>query len=235
MFTIKSRVYASRTDPGGIMKLDGAIDILQDCSMMWMESEPSFREFLAGRRLGMFLVSRQADIIRLPGYGENITVQTRIYECRDFLGYRNTVMYGEDGQPCLLTWSIGAFVSLETGRMARLPHAEMDKVTVDPRIDMEYLDRKIALPDLPGQRLGAVAVRRKDIDMNRHMNNARYVETALEYLPEGFAVRRLRIEYKRPAKLGDQLYPMRIKDPSGKWFVLLLDSRDRPCSVMEFS
>ena len=38
-----------------------------------------------------------------------------------------------------------------------------------------------------------------DIDLNRHMNNARYVETAQEYLPYDFVVRRLRVEYKAPA------------------------------------
>lgn len=235
MYVLKNRVCASRTDANGKMKLAGAIEVIQDCSMLWMESEPSFQNYLAASNLGMFLASRQADIVRMPEYGEQITVKTSIFDCNRFFGYRNTVLYGGDGTPCLLTWCIGAFVNMDTGKMARLPQNELNKVTLDEKIDMEYLDRKIAVPELPGQRLAPFAVRRSDIDLNRHMNNAKYIEAALEFLPADFKIRRLRVEYKMPAKLGDQLYPKRIQAPAGDWYILLLDSRDNPFAVVEFS
>jgi len=235
LYEIKDRVCASRTGSNGTMKLTGAMDILQDCSLLWLESEPSFRDFLVGNNLGMFVLSRQVDIIRLPVCGEKITVKTSIFACQSFFGYRNTVLYGENGLSCLLTWSLGAFVNLGTGRMVRLPQSEIDKVTFDEKIDMEYLDKKIILPDMPGQRMDAVTVKRNDIDIYHHMNNVKYVEAALELLPENFGIKRLRIEYKRPAKLGDLLYPQMIKAPSANWYVLLLDSQDNPYVIMEFS
>jgi len=235
LYIIKDRVGASRTDTNGIMKLTGAMDVIQDCSLLWVESEPSFRNFLARNNLGMFIISRQVDILRLPVYGEEIAVETRIFACRSFLGYRNTVLYGEDGLPCVLTWSVGAFVNLDTGKMVRLLQSEIDKATIDAKIDMEYLDKRIDLPDIPRQRLNAVAVRRSDIDLYHHMNNVKYVEVALELLPEDFVTNRLRIEYKKPAKLGDLLYPQMIKAPSGHWYILLLDSQDNPYVIMEFS
>ena len=235
MYVHKERVCASRTDTNGKMKLAGAIEVIQDCSMLWMESEPSFQTFLAANMLGMFLISRQADIVRMPEYGENITVKTSIFDCNKFFGYRNTVLYGEDGKPCLLTWCIGAFVNLDTGKMARLPQEELAKVTLDEKIAMEYLDKKIELPELPGQRLDSFTVKRSDIDLNHHMNNAKYIEAALEFLPADFEVRRLRVEYKMPAKMGEQLYPKRIETPSGNWYVLLLDSHENPFAVIEFS
>lgn len=235
MYEIKDRVCTSRTDANGIMKLTGALEIIQDCSLLWLESELSFRDYLTDGNLGMFILSRQVGIVRLPAYGENITVQTSIFGCNGYVGYRNTVLYGEDGLPCLLTWALGSFVNMDTGRMARIPQNEMDKVTLDPRIEMEYLDKKIMVPDIPGRCSQAVAVKRNDIDLYRHMNNVKYVEVALELLPEDFKISRLRIEYKRPAKLGDILYPQIIEVPSGYWYVLLLDSEDKPFAVMEFS
>jgi len=235
LYILEDRVCASRTDLNGIMKLAGAIDVIQDCSLLWIESEPSFRDFLAANNLGMFVVSRQADIIRLPAYGERITVRTSIFDVKGYLGYRNTAMYGEDGLPCVLTWSVGAFVNRDTGKMARLPQGVIDRIAIDDKIDMEYLDKKILLPDSPGRRLNAAMVRRSDIDFNRHMNNAKYIEAALEFLPEDFAVGRLRIEYKAPAKLGDLLYPKRMEDPSGKIYILLLNAQDQPFAVAEFS
>ena len=235
MYEIKDCVCASRTSSNGIMRLTGALDIIQDCSLLWLESEPSFRDFLTANNLGMFILSRQVDILRLPVYGEKITVQTHIFDCNGFLGYRNTALYGEDGFPCLLTWGIGAFVNSDTGRMVRIPQNEIDKVTIDPKTEMEYLDKKIVVPDMPGRCSQAVAVKHKDIDLYCHMNNVKYIEVALELLPEDFKINRLRIEYKKSAKLGDVMYPQLIEAPSGNRYVLLLDSQDKPFAVMEFS
>jgi acyl-ACP thioesterase len=235
LYTTHERVGASRTDANGALKLNSALDMIQDCSLLWLESEPSFQDFLVKNNLGMFIVSRQADILKLPVYGERVTVQTSIFDCKGYFGYRNSAIYGEDGRPCLLTWSVGAFVDRETGNMCRLPQEELDRVKMADRLDMEYLNKKILLPAAPGKRLPPVAVKRGDIDLNRHMNNVKYVETALELLPEGLPVNRIRIEYKASAKIGDLLYPQYISAPDGKHFVLLTDRQDKPYAVMEFS
>jgi len=235
LYEIKDRVCASRTDTNGIMKLAGAMDIIQDCSLSWIESEPSFRDYLVSNNLGMFVISRQVDIVRLPVYGEKIAARTSIFSCKSFCGYRNTVLYGEDGLPCLLTWSLGTFVNMDTGKIARLPQSEVDKVTMDGRIDMEYLDKKILLPDKPSRCSGSVTVKRSYIDLYHHMNNVKYIEVALELLPEKFIINKLRIEYKKPAKLGDLLYPKIIEGYLANWYILLLDSQDNPYAIMEFS
>ena len=44
----------------------------------------------------------------------------------------------------------------------------------------------------------AVAVR-----LNGHVNNARYVEMALSYLPPEFPIREIRVQYIRQAMLGE--------------------------------
>ena len=42
-------------------------------------------------------------------------------------------------------------------------------------------------------------------------------------------------EYKKPAKLGDLLYPKIIENSPANWYVLLLDSQDNLYAIMEFS
>ena len=44
------------------------------------------------------------------------------------------------------------------------------------------------------------------------MNNCQYVQMALEVLPRDLQVHQLRVDYKKSAVLGDQVYPRMAKD-----------------------
>jgi acyl-ACP thioesterase len=150
------------------------------------------------------------------------------------LGYRNTAIFGEDGEACVLSWSVGAFVEKASGKMARLPPEIGASVTYDDKDDMAYLDKRIVLPASGGRRLAAFPVRRGDIDLNGHMNNARYADAALELLPEDFQVRRLRIEYKTAALQGAVLYPL-LYETGDACCIVLADRLGHPYTVIEFT
>jgi acyl-ACP thioesterase len=227
-------VGASHTDGEGLLKLVSALDMMQDCSQLWLESEPALERYFREQAIAQMLVSRQVDVWRMPAYGEKLILETRIYDCKNFLGYRNTVIYDEQERPRVVSWSVGAFVNLESGTPERLPAGLMAGVRLDPKFEMDYAGKKIALPDEAGERLPPLRVGRNDIDFNRHMNNARYVQIAVELLPENFSPTRLRIEYKAPARQGDPLYPVRVTR-GNTLFLLLTDNGGRPYTVMEFS
>lgn len=234
MYRIPARVYVSQTDRNGQLRLDAAVDLLQDCSQMWFESEPALEEYFKACNINQMIAYRQVDVLRMPDYGEQLGVETRIFECRGYYGYRNTSILDEGGTLCLQSWSIGAFVNLDSGRMVRMPNEIAAAVVMDEKLDMPYTDKRVALPEAGWQPLPPVPVRRSDIDYNRHMNNARYVETAMELLPEGFVPRRLRAEYKLPVAEGAQLYPRMARPAEGRIFLTLDDADGRPCTLMEF-
>ena len=50
-------------------------------------------------------------------------------------------------------------------------------------------------------------MRRSQIDTNGHVNNAKYVEMAEEWLPEPNGIRKLRVAYRHAAKYGDRIVP----------------------------
>jgi acyl-ACP thioesterase len=234
LYRLSQRVCTSHTNGEGALKLVSAVDMMQDCSQLWLESEPELGRFFKENGIAQMLVSRQTDLRRMPVYGERLTVETRVYDCKSFLGYRNTVIYDEEGRPCVVSWSIGAFVNLETGRPEKLPAGIIAGLRFDPKFDMEYLGKKIAPPGEPGEKLPPLGVSRNDIDFNRHMNNAHYVRIAVELLPEDFRTLRFRIEYKSPARYGDLLYPERnVRE--GVVFLRLNDAEGRPWAVMEFN
>ncbi|MDR3047895.1 MAG: hypothetical protein LBU51_09880 [Bacteroidales bacterium] len=234
MYSIKTTVGSSSTDSEGKLKLISALDLMQDCSQLWLDSEPAAKQYFSSNHLSQILVSRQLDVLRYPCYGEKLTTTTSIYECKAFYGYRNTVIYDETGKACFLSWSIGAFVNLETGKLTRVSNEIFEKIKMDSKIEMYYLENKIAIPDLSTVKEVPLKVRRQDIDFNRHLNNARYIDYAIEYLPVDFSIKRLRVQYQSAAKFGELLYPETLSIGE-QVFVFLKDEQGKSKALIEFT
>jgi hypothetical protein len=42
MFALTEHIGPSRTDHSGRLKLTSALDLIQDCSLLWLNTEPGF-------------------------------------------------------------------------------------------------------------------------------------------------------------------------------------------------
>jgi acyl-ACP thioesterase len=232
MYTLNYKVTTSTCDSEGRLKLYSALQMMQDCSEMWIDSEPTARKFFNDNNMTQLLATRQVEVVRVPRYKEDLTVTTSIYEVMPMYGFRNTFIRDAQGQPCYRTWSMGAFVDLATGKLARLSEETIASLTLEPKQEMNYRGRRIILPKQEGIVMEPFTVRRADIDYNRHMNNANYVRIAMELLPEDFKVKDMRVEYRIPAKLGDQLIPTLYPIDGG--FIVSLAIEGQPSTIIEF-
>ena len=232
MYTLNYKVTTSCCDNEGRLKLYSALQMMQDCSEMWIDSEPTARKFFTDNNMTQLLATRQVEVVRMPRFKEDLTVTTSIYEVLPMYGFRNTFIRDAQGQPCYRTWSMGAFVDLTTGKLARLSDEAIASLTLEPKQEMNYRSRRIILPKQDGTVLEPVRVMRADIDYNRHMNNANYVRIAMELLPEGFEVKDMRVEYRIAAKLGDLLTPTLYPIDGGNIVSLAIDGQ--PSAIIEF-
>ena len=232
MYTLHYKVTTSTCDSEGRLKLYSALQMMQDCSEMWIDSEPSARKFFNDNNMTQLLATRQVEVVRVPHFKEELTVTTSIYEVMPMYGFRNTFIRDAQGEDCYRTWSMGAFVDLATGKLARLTDETIASLTLEPKQEMNYRGRRIILPKAEGTVLEPVPVMRADIDYNRHMNNANYVRIAMELLPEGFEVKDMRVEYRIAARQGDLLTPT-IHDIDGGHIVSLAIG-GQACAIMEF-
>jgi acyl-ACP thioesterase len=236
MYSYKTRVAASQIGLDGLETIPSILTTMQDCSQFWLESEPVFAEYLKQNGLTMVITSRQADIVRFPAYGEVLEVATSIYESNRYFGYRNTVLIDEDATPVALSWVVGAFIDIAKGRLVSLPREVLDTITYDPRREMDYLDKRIALPTSPPQALPPFIAQYSDIDYNRHVNNVHYIRMARDYVPTNKSYTRIRVEYKAQARQGDTITPLVYDSPKGTTCVqLMLNGTTDPCAVVEFS
>lgn len=208
MYSLKYKVTTSACDSEGRLKLYSALQMMQDCSEMWIDTEQGVKQFFSEQNMAQLLATRQVEVIRVPEYKEELTVTSSVYEMKPMFGFRNTFIYDADGLPCYKTWSMGAFVDKATGKLKRVDDATIASMHLEPKLDMTYGDRRIKLPQEGGEMCAPIPVMRADIDYNRHVNNANYIRMAMELLPEDFVINGLRVEYRIAAKLGDTLVPV---------------------------
>ena len=234
MYSLKYQVTTSTCDSEGRLKLYSALQMMQDCSEMWLDSVPEVKQYFSDQNMAQLLASRQVEVLRIPCFKESLTVTTSVYEVKPMFGFRNTFIYDAAGKPCYRTWSMGAFVDKANGKLKRMDAATIATMQMEPKLEMNYLDRRIILPKEGGVTAADVPVMKADIDYNRHVNNANYIRMAMELLPDDFSVRGLRVEYRVAAKIGDILTPT-VYNISDNTIVVSLAVGTEVSAIIEFT
>ena len=98
---------------------------------------------------------------------------------------------------------------------------------------LDYAPRKIAVPQ-GGIRQEPFRVERQHLDGNHHVNNGQYISMAMAYLPENFAIRQMRAEYKKSALLHDIVVPIIVTE-ADRVTVSLCSEDEAPFVVVELT
>ena len=127
-------------------------------------------------------------------------------------GDRNFILEDKEGN--ILAWanSLWIYMDLEKGRPTKPSKEDIAKYGSTEPLEREFAPRKIEVPVDGFSVAEPVKVMKYHIDTNAHVNNSRYIELACEALPEDFEVKKLRVEYKKAAVLGDRMVLKRVKE-----------------------
>ena len=236
MYTFESRIRYSEVDSEGILTMESLLDYFQDCSTFHSEDLGVGVDYLKQRHMAWVLNSWQIVVERYPRLCEKVEIGTFPYEFRGFLGYRNFFMKAEDGSWLARANTLWSLLNMETGKPAVPPEEMIRAYRIEPRLPMEYASRKIAIPS-NGVEMEPVVIKKHHLDTNHHVNNAQYVNMALELLPEGClkddTIHMLRAEYKKQAFLDDVLYPYVVQEPA-HFMVSLRNESRAPYVNLEF-
>lgn len=232
MYTFDSRIRYSETDSEGELTLVSLLNYFQDATTFQSEDLGVGISYNREMHLVWVLSSWQIVVERAPRFGEEVVIGTMPYEFKGFLGFRNFVMMTKDGQYLAKANSLWSLLSTETGKPAPLTEKMQEKYQLEERLPMDYAPRKIVIPK-DGRREEVLVVKKHHIDTNHHVNNGQFVSMAMEYLPENFAIRQMRAEYKMQAFLNDELYPYVAQTPEG-YVIALTDANQKSYAVVEF-
>ena len=233
MYTFESRIRYSETDSEGKLTMASLINYFQDCSTFQSEDLGLGLDYLKERHMVWVLSSWQIVAERYPKLCEKVTIGTLPYEMKGFLGSRNFAMIDAGGEYIAKANSLWSLLDTETGKPTAVPGEMKEGYHLEEKLDMEYMPRKIAVPANTVQR-ETVAVKKHHLDTNYHVNNQQFVNIAMEFLPENFAVRQIRAEYKKQAFLDDLLFPF-VAEEEKRFVVALRDHAGKPYVVVEFS
>lgn len=234
MYSFSGRIRYSETDETGRLSMTALLSYFQDCANFHTTDSGLPLELLRERRLVWVLSTWQIIIDRMPDMGEKVSVATYPYNLRGFLGFRNFTMDTESGERLAIANSEWTMLDPETGHATRVPEYIPVAYEEGERLDMPYARRRIRVEGEEAPRPDTIPVLRHMLDTNMHMNNIQYVRLAQDSLPRGFAYRQLRVEYRKPAFLGDTLYP-HLYTSEGRRIVTLCDADGAPYAVTEFT
>ena len=206
MYAIESRVRFSEIGEDGYLTIPAIVNYFQDCSTFQSEELGRGAEFLKNHKRVWILNAWQIMICRRPQLMEQIKISTWSTGFDGLYGTRNFKMETKEGEMLACANSIWVYMDVEKGRPVKASKEEISVYASETPLEMDYAPRKIALPK-DGRVLEGFYVKKNQLDTNHHMNNGQYVKAALEYVPDTFSIRQIRVEYKKSAMYGDYVVP----------------------------
>ncbi|MCH4084309.1 MAG: thioesterase [Olsenella sp.] len=209
MYSYDSRVRYSECAADGRLSVLGLVNLMQDCSTFQCEHVGLGLDDMRRNHYAWFLSAWQIQIDDLPSFGEEITTSTWSHGTKRLLAYRDFTLGRRGEPPCVLADSLWFVFDTELGRPVKVPERQMVYVEDTPRVDLPPTSRKIAVSGDFTQ-AAPITVTRQHLDTNRHVNNAQYIQMALDALDElGLALIpwRITVQYEAMALLGDVLVP----------------------------
>lgn len=208
MFSFPSTVRYSECDEHGRLTTLGLLNYLQDCATFQCESLGLGIEHSRDVGRAWLIAAWEIEIDSRPRFGDEIVTSTWAYGFKGLYGNRNFTLDTEDGRRCVRADSLWFLLDAATGRPVRPLAEDIDAYHAEREtpLDMPALERRIRVEG-EGEVHAPITVVRSHLDTNNHVNNAQYVEMALETMPTTFLFDRLDVQYRRAAVLGDVLVP----------------------------
>ncbi|MBO4955072.1 MAG: acyl-[acyl-carrier-protein] thioesterase [Muribaculaceae bacterium] len=174
----------------------------------------------------LWVLSRIAiEMDRYPRLFEEYALTTWIEGYNRHFSERNFAVTGPGGEVLGYARTIWVAINMESRRPADLSSIEYIRETVSPRECPMAKQGKIRAID-PPQIVHDYRFRVSDIDVNRHVNSARYVELILNQMDladyDECMLRRFEIEYRREAHYDDTVEVCSAMGPDGLVTAIML-------------
>ena len=192
---------------------------------------------IATNKLTWILLDWKLKVLNRPKYGQTLDVHTWARIGNRFFTYRDFEIYDEKGILCAIATSKWTLINIEEGKMERITEEVIEKYNTEEK--EVFPGEKLDKLQMPEEFLSSInyTVKRKDIDINKHMHNLYYLDLAYEALPEEVYNLRpfdnVRIMYKKEIKYGDTVECKYAKKDDKHIVVILSKDNKQLHSIIE--
>lgn len=179
------RVRVSDSDVNGCLKLPSFLQMMQELAKDHAEVVGVGSSTLLPQGLGWALAKLRLDIERLPTCGERVCIKTWASTRTKITTEREFVLTDELGDPVGTARTVWVLFDINKRKLARIDTLGDWLRTDEHSSDFEFTDMPLA-PNKDELLHSNFGVRKDDVDINQHVNNAIYLTWALEPLPDDF-------------------------------------------------
>lgn len=166
------------------------------------------------KKLTWVLHRLHIQIDRYPRWREKVIVKTWPSAGDTLRAYRDFIILDSDGVEIGRSLSYWLMLNTESRRPVRMPREVLKMAPADIEHVLDIRKGRIAFDSKPDSS-HRYSVRQSDLDINRHVNNVKYIEWAIETLPEAQEVTELDIEFKSECRQGDEIRSELAFDSNG--------------------
>lgn len=206
-YQMKMKIPFDMSDMNGNIKLPSLILLsLQVSGSQSAQLGVSDKEILEKYNLVWIITEYDIDVIRLPRFAEEITIETEALSYNRLFCYRRFTIYDESGQAIIQM--LASFALMD--RDSRKVHS-VDPEMVAP-YQSEFSKKIIRGPkytDLDNPTSKDYHVRFYDLDMNGHVNNSKYLDWIFEVMGADFLMdhipQKINLKYLKEVRPGGMI------------------------------
>ena len=203
-YQMKMKIPFAMADMNGHIKLPDVILLsLQVSGMQSIELGVSDKTILEDYNLVWIITEYDIEVVRLPRFAEEITIETEALSYNRLFCYRRFTIYDEAGQE--LIHMMATFVLMD--RDSRKVHAVEPEIVVPYQSDFDKkLIRGPKYESLNESISKDYHVRFYDLDMNGHVNNSKYLDWIFEVMGANFLTqyipKKINLKYVKEVRPG---------------------------------
>lgn len=208
-------------DCSGNIKVSAILELLQDISVRHSDSVGS-TSVMPGNTAWL-LEGWRVKILNPVKQGK-VTVNTGIMDMTGIRSPRKYELYQGD-KLCVIATAVWYLVNMEKRRIMRVPAEVCSAFETTNEADngLPYISIK---PVANGEAYTSRNIERRDLDTNRHLNNVKAVEIALELIPEEFELTELLVKYRKEILKDEEIRISSVADETSRQIELANSNGD---------
>ncbi len=209
-FEQQIKIYSYDTDMNAQLSLPNLIKYFMETAIEHSDHVGYSMEKLMEMNRGWVVLNWVIKMHKYPKYGDNLKIYTWAVKSGSLQATRYFTMEYKDGTVAAEAASKWAFLDLENRHPARFSLEMMELYCYDRQAPFD--PGRFKLPDEKEENMiseKSLIVRRSETDTNGHTNNIRYVEWAVDDVPEdiyvNYKAEKISVLYRKECRAGDEV------------------------------